>query len=554
MLSKFTCLSVILCTVFCCAFVSCGKRCMDNFELLRAEALMDVFPDSSYHILCSLSPDGLPKSEQMFYTLLLAEAIDKNMFSLLSCDSLLDEAIQYYGCGINCAKALLYKERILSGMNMKEEAMKYCFEALRELTGNNKEELKVEGMLYEDLGNLYLNQSLLDDGVDMFRKAEISFAGCGYVSGISSVKCNIGWCFLLEGDTVNARKCMKHSIIPVRSRQDSVLISSIYHNLSCTYEDVDSILFYAKQALEFDSKASMKSAILVGYAYLNKELADSAEYYFKQALTDPDIHTRALTVYGLKDLMETKEEYQLALNYFNDYSVLMDSIYFLRESSELERKSYEYMAEFRFYKDRIRIKAWAVSICLIVVFLFSGIILRILYLRRMRRLQYERNEAALSAEVSEMQYRMAILRKQHKEDKELLSQKQLELQQVSDEKARLCNVIFMETQIYQRIKSLSSQKKGKKKADLQILLGEEQVQLRAVINRIYKDYIDHLKKSYPQYTDDDCLFACLSLLDFDDFTLALCFGNFDTRIVIQRRYRIKKKKGEILKEQIVTND
>lgn len=554
MQSKSVCLLIVLCTVFCYAFVSCGKRRVNNPRLLRAEALMDVFPDSSYYILGSFSPDDLPKSERMFYALLLAEATDKNLLPLLSCDSLLDEAIRYYSCDINRAKALLYKERILSAMKMNEEAMKCCFEGLKGLVVDDKGELKIEGMLYEDLGNLYLKQSLFDDAVGMFRKAEASFAGCGYLSGISSVKCNIGWCFLLEGDTASARKYMKQGIVPVCSRQDSVSMSPIFHNLSCTYEEVDSILFYAKQALAFDGKASMKSAVLVGYAYLNTELADSAEYYFEQALTDADIDTRALAVYGLKDLMETKEEYRRALDYFNDYSVLMDSIYFIRESSELERKSYEYMAEFRFYKDRIRIRAWATGICLIVAFLFSGVILRLLYLRRLRRLQYERNEATLSAQVSEMQYRMAILRRQHKEDKELLSQKQLELQQVSDEKARLCNVIFMETQIYQRIKSLSSQKKGKKKADLQILLGEEQVQLRAVINRIYKDYIDHLKKSYPQYTDDDCLFACLSLLDFDDFTLALCFGNFDTRIVIQRRYRIKKKKGEILKEQIVTND
>ena len=492
--------------------------------------------------------DELSRSEQMQHSLLLVETTDKNMLSLLPCDSLLDEAIRYYDSGVNRAKALLYKERILARMKMNEEAMRCCFDALKELHGSNKAELKMEAMLCEDLGELYLRKSLFDSAVGMFERAKACYAGCGYLPGISSVNCNMGGLYLLQGDSAKARICIKKSIIPIHSKRDSVSMSVVCHNLSSTYEDLDSVLFYAKQALNLDRNSAMKSAILVGYAYLNKQQEDSARHYFQLALADTDIETKALAYNGLKDLMETQGEYKQALDYFSDYSVLMDSIYFYRESSELERKSYEYMADFKFYKDRIKIKAWSIGICLAVVLLFLCIILRVFYLRRLRRLQYERNEATLQAAISELQYHMATLRRQHEKDKESLTRQQLEFREISDEKAKLRNAVFMETQIYKRIKALSLQKKGKKKTDIQVLHSEEQTQLRIAIKEIYKDYILSLKQNCPQYTEDDCIFACLSLLGLDDFVLALCFGNFDTRIVVQRRYRMKKKAEESIRK------
>ena len=85
-----------LLSVFCLILIlaSCSKK-VENKQLLRAEILMHSSVDSSYQILQSISPDILTKSEQMHYGLLLAETMDKKYLSLLSCDSLLNEAIHY---------------------------------------------------------------------------------------------------------------------------------------------------------------------------------------------------------------------------------------------------------------------------------------------------------------------------------------------------------------------------------------------------------------------------------------------------------------------------
>lgn len=523
-------------------FVSCNKGKQKNQQLLRAEALMTSFPDSSYFILQGIALNNLSKDEQMYYGLLLAKVSDKNNLSLLACDSLINEAIRYYtNDGINYAKALMYKERIQHQSGMNKEAIEYCFMALNELGDvDKKEEQQIKGMIYEDLGNIYVSQLLVKEAMEMFVHAKECFWRCGYKDGIASTMSNMGWNYLLEGDTASARDYMKQDLMYVLERQDSVAISVAYHNLSCTYEDTDSIVFYAKLSLAFDDKTSLKAAIMLGYSFINKGQIDSAQYYFHQALTDTMMEKRALAFYGLKDVMEESEEFQKAAEYWGDYSAIMDSIYFMKTDSEIKKKVYEHKVEMKVYKERIRMKIWLFSLiisCLLII-LFS--VLGILWMKRrkdMLQLGHERDMA-------ELQYHIASLRCEQEKDKEAISQKEREIRRISDEKAKLCNLIFEKTAIYKEIAKLALQKNGSKKQEIRVLIEEQQKILRSTIANIYKDYIAYLNEAYPKYTEDDCLFSCLSLCGWDDFTIALCFGNSDKRIVIQRRYRMKMRSSD----------
>lgn len=521
-------------------FASCSKSSQVNQRLFRAETLMASSPDSSYFILQEIPLNQLSETEQIYYGLLLAEALDKNNLSLLPCDSLINEAVRYYNDGMNYAKALMYKERIQRQMGMSKEAIDCCFAALKELGDTDKEELLIKGMIYEDLGNLYVSQLLIEEAMEMFVQAKECFIRCDYEDGVSSVISNMGWNRLLEGDTLSARDYMKQDLIYVLARQDSVAISAAYHNLSCTYEEADSILFYAKLSLAYDDRLSLKAAIMVGYSFINKEQLDSALYYFQWALADTTIETRALALYGLKDVMEESGQFQKATEYWSDYSAIMDSIYFQKTDSEIKQKAYECEAEMKVYKARIRMEIWHLSLiacCLLVVLLSVFGVLWIKLRKDMLQLEYERN-------IAELQYHIASLRSEQEKGKETLSQKESEIRRMADEKARLCNLIFEETAIYKKITELSFQKKGRRKQEIRVLVEEEQNVLRSTIANIYKDYITYLNEIYPKYTEDDCLFSCLSLCGWDDFTIALCFGNSDKRIVIQRRYRMKMKSSD----------
>lgn len=525
-------------------FVSCNEKKVEDGQLLRAEALMASSPDSSYRILRSVSPKTLSKPEQIHYGLLLAEATDKKYLSLLPCDSLLNEAIRYYNGGLKRAKALMYKGRLQSRMNMHKEAMENYFAALKELGETDKEELRIKGMIYEDLGNLYSDQVLTEKSTEMFQKAEDCFARCAYKAGLASVANDAGWNYLLQGNAPLAREHMKKGLEFALEQNDSAIIATIYHNLSCSYEDMDSILFYGKQSLAFSKSLASKSAIMIGYAYLNQEHPDSAEYYFRQALRDTLIETRALTLYGLKDVMDMEGELRQALEYLEDYSVAMDSIYFHKQSSEIERKIYEHEAEMKLYKDKVEMERrhlFLIIFCLLVIVFAVWYVQRVRRRKKILQLEYERDVASLKADIAGLQYYIASLRMKQEQDKAKISEKEREIRKLADEKAELCNVIFKKTPIYRKVEQLSRQEKTKKKQDLRILLEDEQRQLRLTIMDIYKDYIAYLRETYPKYTENDYIFLCLSLCGWDDFTIAFCFGNVNKQIVAQRRHRIKQK-------------
>lgn len=417
---------------------------------------------------------------------------------------------------------------------------------LKELDDDREEVLQMRGLVYKGLGDLYSCQVLIGKSAEMYRKAEDCFRRCGDGKGLSSVINDIGWNCLLEADTTRAREYMKLGLRYASESGDSLATSVLYHNLSCTYEDFDSILIYEKKAFEYRRGLAYKTAIMIGYAFLNQERADSAEYYFRQALRDTVLETRALAYYGLKDVRETQGDYQQALEHFGEYAAVMDTIYYFKQSPEIERKAYEYEAKMKIYEDKLKMERTHFSLiafCLLLVSLFIWMIQRAKRQREYLELAHKYDIALLQVNIADLRYYISSLRKEQEQNRQQISLKEAEIRRLADEKAQLCSVVFRETAIYKKIEQLSRQKKNKNKQELRILLEDEQRQLRSTIMEIYKDYVAHLYQVYPKYTENDCLFSCLSLCGLDDFTIALCFGNVNSQIVVQKRHRMKQKAG-----------
>ena len=184
---------------------------------------------------------------------------------------------------------------------------------------------------------------------------------------------------------------------------------------------------------------------------------------------------------------------------------------------------------------------YLIVFCLLVILFLVWYIQRTKQRKKFLEQEHKYDQALLEVHAIENEYYISLLRDKQEETQKLLSQKENEIRKLADEKAQLCNVIFKETSIYKTIERLSRQDKTKNKQDLRILLENEQKKLRSTIMEIYKDYIEYLHQTYPKYTEDDCLFSCLSICGLDDFTIALCFGNVNKQIVAQRRHRIKLK-------------
>lgn len=545
--------------------VSCQRSSSPYpYSLRYADSLMEISPERTLAYLRKLDVSTYSAGDRAYFSLLFTQATDKNMLSLLPCDSLIDTALDYYvkKDGVNWARAWLYKGRIQKKMNMTEQALKSCFTALQGVEGNTGEELKLKGMLYEDMGSIYLHQSLYQKAFDAF------YRSYQYDSLLNDHKVlmyslsNMGWVRVVEGKEKEALFYLDQALELALALKDSIFMSDIYQRMSLNCENVDSAFMYARLAGNYlteknDSISYYSLWLTFGELYLDKQELDSAEYYLKRTLDIADFKRKILASYSLAEVEKIRGNYERAFEYQSYYGDNIDSIFSLNKASDIERLAYKYDSEAKVAKEKESRRFLVQQLCyggVLFVLVIAIIFQRIYRQRRIAQLQYEQRIAHLNEQtalsqlqIERLEAQISALKLSGMEREQEIALKQAELCRVIDEKARLRNCLFTETSIFKRIQELSSQAKPGQdgvKRDPKVLLIKEQEKLKGVLFDIYDDYIRYLKDTYPKITDDDCIYCCLKLCEFDDQTIAYCFGNVSRQIVAQRRLRLKKKMAE----------
>ena len=545
--------------------VSCQRSSSPYpYSLRYAESLMEISPERTLAYLRKLDVSTYSAGDRAYFSLLLTQATDKNFLPLLPCDSLIDAALDYYAKkdGINWAKAWLYKGRIQKQMNMTEQALKSYFTALQGVEGNTGEELKLKGMLYEDMGSIYLHQSLYQKAFDAFYRSYQCDSLLNDHKALIYSLSNMGWVRVVEGKEKEALFYLDQALELALALKDSVFMSNIYQRMSLNCENVDSAFMYARLAENYlteknDSISYYSLWLTFGELYLDKQELDSAEYYLKRTLDIADFKRKILASYSLAEVEKIRGNYQRAFEYQSYYGDNIDSIFSLNKASDIERLAYKYDSEAKVAKEKERHRLLVQQLCyggVLFVLVIAIIFQRIYRRRRIAQLLYEQRIAHLNEQtalsqlqIERLEAQISALKQSDMEREQEIALKQAELCRVIDEKARLRNCLFAETSIFKRIQELSSQAKPGQdgvKRDPKVLLIKEQQQLKGVLFDIYDDYIRYLKDIYPKITDDDCIYCCLKLCEFDDQTIAYCFGNVSRQIVAQRRLRLKKKMVE----------
>ena len=546
--------------------VSCQRSSSPYpYSLRYADSLMEISPERTLAYLRKLDVSTYSAGDRAYFSLLFTQATDKNMLSLLPCDSLIDTALDYYvkKDGVNWAKAWLYKGRIQKKMNMTAQALKSCFTALQGVEGNTGEELKLKGMLYEDMGSIYLHQSLYQKAFDAFYRSYQCDSLLNDHKVLMYSLSNMGWVRVVEGKEKEALFYLDQALELALAFKDSIFMSDIYQRMSLNCENVDSAFMYARLAGNYlteknDSISYYSLWLTFGELYLDKQELDSAEYYLKRTLDIADFKRKILASYSLAEVEKIRGNYERAFEYQSYYGDNIDSIFSLNKASDIERLAYKYDSEAKVAKEKESRRFLVQQLCyggVLFVLVIAIIFQRIYRQRRIAQLQYEQRIAHLNEQtalsqlqIERLEAQISALKLSGMEREQEIALKQAELCRVIDEKARLRNCLFTETSIFKRIQELSSQAKpgqdGVKK-DPKVLLIKEQEKLKGVLFDIYDDYIRYLKDTYPKITDDDCIYCCLKLCEFDDQTIAYCFGNVSRQIVAQRRLRLKKKMAEV---------
>ena len=162
----------VVLTFLCLAIlISCRNHRPNDLRLIHIESLLEEHPDSALSLLQDFSDrSSMTDADKAYYALLMTAATDKNALSLLPCDSLLDDALLYYGDkDKEKAVALLYKGRLFAEMNDPKSAIEYSLKAL-DVLQYYPEDIKYRRLIYGALGLWYGKQRLFDMALEASMK------------------------------------------------------------------------------------------------------------------------------------------------------------------------------------------------------------------------------------------------------------------------------------------------------------------------------------------------------------------------------------------------
>ena len=150
---------------------SCRPNRSSYDMLMRAETVIDKYPDSSLVLLRKVNSGALDKSDNARYCLLMTKALFKNSIPIVS-DSLISIALDYYnnsGDSLKKAETYFYFGQVNADMKNSKLAMESLLKAadFASYTRN----YKLLYLIYYYLGDLHLNEFLYGPAIKMHQKA-----------------------------------------------------------------------------------------------------------------------------------------------------------------------------------------------------------------------------------------------------------------------------------------------------------------------------------------------------------------------------------------------
>lgn len=548
MKNKLNLLLYVFLTVYILS--SCVNSHSHNSSLVRIDSLLCSNPKEALKLLKRINPPILSsKEERAYYGLLLVQATDKAELTILPCDSLVDVALDYYTEGSDKAKALFYKGRILIEMWHEKEALECYYSALPELK-DSRTDIRIKGMIYEDLGKLDMDHSLYKNALEKFNNSFTSYSLINdNVAMINALRLK-GMAYKLQKKDKRVYEVLNLALKIGLRTKDSLVISGVYQSLSLADES-DSALFYARKALDYFPTDRTPTSIYlsIGSLFFCRMEEDSARHYLNKSW-DSNIKNQALAHSYLSDLEEKAGNYKEAFSHLEKYTNVIDSLYMADKSSKIEQLGYKYEAEARVAKHKAKMQqanTLIITVSIILILVLILILQNVNRHKKVAKLIFEQRAKEMEREMTTLQNRIdgtkeliARLKQEKQISDAELSFKEQEIKDLFLQKTALRNTIFLQTPIYKKIEKLSSQIPEQQK-DIKVLTLPEQEILRKLIFEIYSEYIDFLHTQYPKMTEDDFLFSCLETAGLNTFTIALCFGNSNKQIINQRRYRLKSR-------------
>lgn len=533
-------------------FASCSTSKNTNPILEQADSLLEANPDSVFVLLKSLpSPHKMSEADYAHYALLMTAATDKKELSLIPCDSLINFALDYYDDDEKeKATALLYRGRLLGEIGETAEAINCSMQAL-EILNSYPKELKSKRLIYSALGNWYIDNKLYDKALEVLNE-ELEYANTDLSKSIAlNNLSNVYW-GLNKTDSVLIiqNEAIKYALLS----NDSSMIRTCLRNQSLylnIFEEFDSAMVYAQKALLYlPEKGDEGCYFNLGDLYLSEGKFDSSRYYLEKSLLDTDLYQKRVTYGALAFLEKELGNFESAFNNLEEFVNIADSLNDENKMMEVGRLVYKHNAEMQVENEHIKAQhfigasiAVGLFICFMIILIYQNRLnkrkrLQLFYEQSSKDMEYK--QTVLQKNIEDNRTMIAFLQQGQKDTKEEIKQREQTIDQLKEEKLRLRNWLFEQSDIYKKVYAISQQTDIEEKKR-KVLTTVEQDKLQQTIFGIYEEYVSYLKKEYPRLMDKDILLLCLQKTKLSSLTIALCFGSTNTQAINQRKSRLKDR-------------
>lgn len=526
----FLCLLIGVGSILSSISLSSCSSSVKNPLLLRADSLMEEYPDSALFILESISsPQKLPRADRALYALLLTQGKYKNYIPLED-DSLIKTAVEYYGDrkkSVRAAKAHYYLGATYRDMGYTSFAVEEYLAAVRLMPVKDE----FLAMIYDNLAECYEEEDLDDIAMDAYRKAYQILKGKSAqvypLRGIARM-------FLLQNEKDSALYYYQQALDCASVVQDSDVIGAIYHDFAIVYNEgkdyVQANKYVSRAIAIMDYDMSHNACLLKAKIMLNLNMLDSAGYFFSKDIDQLDVYGKAICYNGMYQIAKKKKEWKTATENMDVYKVLYDSIQVMTDNKELKRLMDKHQLEEHKRILSEHTKMLVVGLAVAFLFLMIICVFSFMWNDRKRKKRY----ITLQNELTQKRVDSMLLKEEEASEanKDEIDKKRSEL---TEKQIQLCISMLKTTDCYNQLEALE------KATPKQLLMMRNlRKEMRSAISNSFVDVMVNLQGRYPALTGDDVYFCVLSLLCCSKSVMMELMGATSDALKT-RKSRIKNK-------------
>jgi len=310
-------------------FAACDHERYPN-KLVAADSLANTHPDSARKVLANMAADTvlMTKSQRMYYKLLTLKADIKSIIKQTS-DVRAKEILDYYeheGDRRLLPYAYYYSASVYRDMHDAPQAIEYYQKVIDTLP--NDSDLQLKSYTYNQIGKLFLFQSLYGKAAEFFYKSyQVDSIRKDTFDMLTSM-IDISMAY----QNIDANKCLhflrKASILNEEGRIGvGYRIDKRLSNVFCDKKEYDSAYAHIQEPLKnirnMDSSAVFSTARDI---FFKKDMLDSSKHYCIELMRMGSLYAKKNSSKILARIAFANGDTISGFKYIHQYDIFVDSV------------------------------------------------------------------------------------------------------------------------------------------------------------------------------------------------------------------------------------